>query len=315
MNKVKKNLPIVSICCMSYNHAPFIRKTLDGFLMQQPPSCVSQDAKLSDWCEILIHDDASTDGTNNIICEYAEKYPDLFHPLYETENQYSKGKVMDVYNYNRVNGRYIAVCEGDDFWTDPYKLQKQVDFMESHQEYSVCFHRVTHFNICTNEEEDDKCGQILKDSEGIDITLEMFFKGWYTQPLSAVFRTTLYDFSLPYRYKYYRDMHEIYHLLKRGKGRLMAFYGGVRTIHSGGVASMITPKQYCDLSLPMDGEFYWKTLDKGPKKIYLETLDRCVQVYANENKRKALRCAFIYMLVSHHPRSLVRYVKMIFRNE
>lgn len=69
------------------------------------------------------------DGTQNIIEEYQKKYPDIIKPIYQTENQYSKGvKVGFVYNYSRAKGEYIAFCEGDDYWTDPYKLQKQIDF-------------------------------------------------------------------------------------------------------------------------------------------------------------------------------------------
>ena len=140
---------IVSICCITYNHAPFIRKALDGFLMQQAPSCVPQGVKMSDWCEILIHDDCSTDGTKEIVKEYAARYPDLIFPLYEEENKYSKGVKVDFYNYNRAKGKYIAYCEGDDYGTEPRKLQWQVDFMEAHSEYSVCFHRIKHHNIYT----------------------------------------------------------------------------------------------------------------------------------------------------------------------
>lgn len=257
-----KSQILVSICCITYNHAPFIRKALDGFLMQQPPSCVPQGAKMSDWCEILIHDDCSTDGTDDIIREYAEKYPNMIFPLFEDENQYSKGKVIDAYNYDRARGRYIAVCEGDDYWTDPNKLQKQVDLMEAHPEYSVCFHRVKHYNIYTGTYTDDKCGSLLKDKEGVDITNELFFKGWYTQPLSEVFRVSMFDKSLPYKYKYYRDMHEIYHLLKEGKGRLLPFYGGVRNIHQGGVASMITRQRQFIVSYEIAKELFTNNKDK-----------------------------------------------------
>lgn len=91
--------------------------------------------------EAIVHDDASTDGTAAIIREYAEKYPDIIKPIYETENQYSKHdgslrRIMD----EACKGKYIALCEGDDYWTDPQKLQIQVDFMENHPDFSLCFH-------------------------------------------------------------------------------------------------------------------------------------------------------------------------------
>jgi len=93
--------------------------------------------------EVLIHDDASTDGTADIIREYEEKYPDIIKPIYQTENQYSKGiSISRTYNFPRIKGKYVAMCEGDDYWTDEYKLQKQVDFMEANEDFSICFHYV-----------------------------------------------------------------------------------------------------------------------------------------------------------------------------
>lgn len=118
---------VVSISCITYNHAPYIRQCLDGFLMQQ---CNFD-------YEILIHDDASTDGTQEIIREYQEKYPDIIKPLIQKENQWSKGirSMNATFNFPRAQGKYIALCEGDDYWTDPYKLQKQVDFLEDNSEF------------------------------------------------------------------------------------------------------------------------------------------------------------------------------------
>ncbi len=123
--------PLVSICTLAYNHEPYIRECLDGFLMQKT------DFKF----EVLIHDDASTDNTAKIIREYQEKYPDIIKPIYQTENQYWKNiGISRTYQYPRAKGKYIALCEGDDYWTDPYKLQKQVDFLEEHPDFSMCFH-------------------------------------------------------------------------------------------------------------------------------------------------------------------------------
>lgn len=127
------NLIIVSVVCIAYNQEKYIRKTLEGFVNQVT----------NFEYEVLIHDDASTDKTPEIISEYAKKYPDLIKPIYQKKNQYSKGvSVLAKYNYPRAKGKYIAYCEGDDYWCDNYKLQKQYDQMEMHEECSICVHDV-----------------------------------------------------------------------------------------------------------------------------------------------------------------------------
>lgn len=123
---------MVTIQCITYNHEPYIRQCLEGFVMQ----------KTNFRFEAIVHDDASMDGTAAIIKEYAEKYPDIIKPIFETENQYSKhdDSLRRIMN-EHTHGRYVALCEGDDYWIDSLKLQKQVDFLESHPDYSMCFHR------------------------------------------------------------------------------------------------------------------------------------------------------------------------------
>lgn len=132
------NQPVVSISCITYNHAPYLRDALDSFLMQRDVPF-----------EILIHDDASTDGTEEIIREYTAKFPQIIRPLYEKENQYSKGisNISGVFNYPRARGRYIAMCEGDDFWTDPNKLREQVEYMDYHPECSLCCHSAENLDL------------------------------------------------------------------------------------------------------------------------------------------------------------------------
>ncbi len=136
MNTLKEKnpqQPLVSIRCLVYNHEPFLRDCLEGFVMQQTNFPF----------EAIVHDDASTDRSADIIREYAAKYPHIIKPVYETENRYSKkdgslGRVMNA--ATSPSSKYVAYCEGDDYWTDPQKLQKQVDFMETHPDYTMCFH-------------------------------------------------------------------------------------------------------------------------------------------------------------------------------
>ncbi len=132
-DNANQNDIMVSIRCLVYNHEPYLRQCLDGFVMQ----------KTNFKFEAIVHDDASTDGSAAIIKEYAEKYPDIIKPIFETENQYSKhdGSLSRIMNA-AMRGKYIAFCEGDDYWTDPLKLQKQVDAMEQHPECSICTHNV-----------------------------------------------------------------------------------------------------------------------------------------------------------------------------
>ncbi|MBR1550967.1 MAG: glycosyltransferase family 2 protein [Muribaculaceae bacterium] len=155
------NEPLVSIRCLVYNHEPYLRQCLDGFVMQQTNFPF----------EAIVHDDASTDGSAAIIREYAERYPDIIKPIYETENKYSQG-------YGKLNkimidaispaAKYVAICEGDDYWTDSNKLQKQFDFMEAHPDYSMCFHPVVRLNeidhsetVQENEDEDVSTEKII----------------------------------------------------------------------------------------------------------------------------------------------------------
>ena len=124
------NAPILAIKCLAYNHEPYIRQCLDGFVMQ----------KTNFPFIAIIHDDASTDRTAKIIQEYAQKYPAIIKPIFETENQYSKHngsirRTMDCAIPESV--QYIAICEGDDYWIDSNKLQKQVDFLEKNPNYGL----------------------------------------------------------------------------------------------------------------------------------------------------------------------------------
>lgn len=121
---------LVSILCTAYNHEKYIRQTLESFLAQ----------KTNFKYEIIVHDDASEDNTYEIIREVASEHPDIIYPVYRKENQYKHNPDILSMLVPKARGKYIAICEGDDYWTDPEKLQIQVDWLEANPDYSACVH-------------------------------------------------------------------------------------------------------------------------------------------------------------------------------
>lgn len=139
---MEKDLKVI-VWCITYNQKNYIKDALEGFVMQ----------KTNFRFEVIVHDDKSTDGTTEIVLEYAKRYPNIIKPYIEEENQWSKGglkRIIDIMNEKFRIAPYIAFCEGDDYWTSPNKLQKQVDFLEHNKEYSMCFHRAKIKYECDN---------------------------------------------------------------------------------------------------------------------------------------------------------------------
>ena len=121
----------VSVLCATFNHEDYLRQTLDSFVAQ----------KTDFPFEVLVNDDASTDHTAEILREYADRYPDIIRPFYQDENLYSRRmNVYDLVFFPAARGKYIALCEGDDYWNDPEKLQRQTDWLDAHPDYSACVH-------------------------------------------------------------------------------------------------------------------------------------------------------------------------------
>lgn len=172
--------PLASILCITYNQKSFIAQALDGFLMQ----------KTDFDFEILINDDASTDGTAEIIKEYQGKYPDIIKPKFQNENQYSKGNMglFVEFLFPRVTGKYIALCEGDDYWIDENKLQTQVDFLENNPDYALCFNR----SKVIFEKHEEKDSLFPPKQEGEKFTVERLLRENYIQTNSVMYRARGY---------------------------------------------------------------------------------------------------------------------------
>ncbi len=170
------NNPLVSVCCITYNQESYIAQAIEGFLIQ----------KTNFPIEIIVHDDASTDNTANIIREYEAKYPELFVPIYQNENQFSKKEVsiwVDI-AFPKARGKYIALCDGDDYWTDPYKLQKQVDFLETNPDYGLVFTKARAFEQQNNTYTKEVLGKPFKSFESLFFSLDI-------PTLTTLFRRSL----------------------------------------------------------------------------------------------------------------------------
>ena len=172
----------VAVWCITYNQKEFIKDALNGFIMQ----------KTNFPFVVIVHDDKSTDGTTDIILEYAQKYPEIIIPVIETENQWSKGglkHIVNIMNSRYRIGKYIAFCEGDDYWTSPDKLQIQIDFLESHPDYSMCFHSAVKKYEC------DTIAWInCENIEDKDYDATDIFINWTVPTASVVCRKEAMDF-------------------------------------------------------------------------------------------------------------------------
>ena len=261
MNRENTDL-LVTIQCLTYNHEPYIRKCLEGFVMQ----------KTNFRFEAIVHDDASTDGTTEIVREYSEKYPDIIKPFFETENQYSKhnGVIGKIIREN-THGKYVAMCEGDDYWIDPLKLQKQVDILENNPDIALCCGGY----ICKQEGEADSIKLFTRNGEKyFRFSLEDWGKVWYTKTLTVLMRreACLSFYQHVSEYHYGRDIHLIYNLLKWGDGIYITECLGVYNIHSTGICSMVPKAQNALNSYNCYKELFELHHDNFLRKKYISFL-------------------------------------------
>lgn len=236
---------MVRVSCMTYNQVNYITDTMNGFVMQK--------TDFPFVCTIM--DDASTDGEQEVIKEYVHEHFDLqdssvsyekdtdyghvtfaqnktnkscfFAVIYLKENHYRQRKSRVAYLTEWMDTKYIALCEGDDYWTDPLKLQKQVAFLEEHKDYSMCFHRV---NVICEEKEQ----WIFSDLEERDYSGREIYDKWLVPTCSVMYRA-----GEPFETNpaiLYGDIFLFLQLAERGKLRCMGFTGGVYRRHHGSVS-------------------------------------------------------------------------------
>jgi len=218
--------PYLSISCLTYNHRDFLARTLDGFLMQETTFRV----------EISIHDDASTDGTAELARSYQERYPQLIRLAVQRKNQYSKrGNLAIVDFITSLKGRYVAACEGDDFWTDRRKLELQVAYLEAHPEAVLTFHDVER----VNERGEFVSGSKIKDLIGAGqprkITTYTELARSLIPTLSIVYRNVRFRVGVRVQWLTILDCYIYAMLLEHGQAHNVGGTMGAHRMHSGGV--------------------------------------------------------------------------------
>ncbi len=255
---------LVSVCCSAFNHEKFIANALDGFLMQ----------KTNFKIEVLVNDDFSLDNTVSILKDYNIRYPDFFDITFQSENQYSKGvKPFSQMLFPKARGKYIALCEGDDFWTDPDKLQKQVDFLENNQDYSFCFHKCK----IVDENDIEFDSETFDHLEGKDYVGHELLEKWSIPTASVLFRSEFVS-QIQKRAQtpgyLYGDTPMFLTLLENGKARCLADSMSAYRIHSGGVSRTLSKKNMIALYT------HYQTLKRDFNGKYHKVMAKNISGYA-----------------------------------
>lgn len=250
--------PLVSVGIITYNHEKFIRQCLEGVMMQ----------KTNFEFEVIIGEDCSTDNTRNIVKEFEEKYPGIIKPIYHNTNV---GGARNAYEfcYPELKGKYIAICEGDDYWTDPEKLQKQVDFLEHNPGYVMCYHRINRVN------ED---GEIIHRRENSDVIKYLSQKEIFhvsIPTLTLMFRNCIKEIPKEIIDAQCGDSFIRGMLSTFGGAANLGFVGAHYRIHPGGIYSSKTTMQQFLFSLHARKQmkrcaYFSKAQKKEIKKEYLE---------------------------------------------
>lgn len=217
---VTNTLPLLSVCIPAYNQERYIRRCLEGVMMQQTGFLF----------EVIIGEDCSTDNTRSIVKEFEQRYPGIIKPIYHEKNV---GPQRNAYEFcwPKLTGKYIAVCEGDDCWTDPHKLQKQIDFLEKNKDFVLCFHETN-----TVDENENILRHVEVNGDGI--VYEYDWKSIFSKhiaTLSVVFRNCIPANHKDFVHATYGDIFLFTVLSRYGKLAELGFNGGNYRKHTRGM--------------------------------------------------------------------------------
>ncbi len=252
----------VSVCTVTYNHEKYITQCIESVLMQITNFDI----------EIIIGEDCSIDNTRAIIESYRKKYPNVIKPIYHDKNV---GAIRNSFEFciPKCSGQYIAALEGDDYWTDPDKLQKQVAFLEANPDYIACYHEAQLI-----DDEQKEIGTLPEKGEEIDLTFESLLEKNRTATASVVFKNILNEEELEcLRNMYPGDWALYFLLIKYGKIKYLDFLGSVYRLHKKGAWSSLTLIENLNVKLN-----FFRKIKTILSKIYHIQIDKKIEHLINE---------------------------------
>ena len=276
---------VVSVSMITYNHEKFIAEAIEGVIMQ----------KTDFPFELVIGEDCSTDNKRAICIEYQKKYPDIIRLRLPETNQ---GMMLNwINNINSGRGKYIALCDGDDYWTDPYKLQKQVDFMEANPDFAMCSHKV-HTLMCGHLDEN------IEMERDVLTTTDIIQKDWGLLTASILFRKDAH--KTPDWYYTVKNGDYALQLIVSlsGKIKFLPDYMAVYRQHLGGVSSTLKPLNQTAWMVYLLHEFNTYT-NESYKKTIIERIKRMYKIQIYYAKGYSLRKAATVLSL---------YQKLVFLN-
>lgn len=284
-----KEPPLVSVCCTTYNHENYISDAINGFLIQETNFPF----------EIIIRDDCSNDKTKDVIKRYVEHFPNLIKPIYETENQFSKGvKPMPIV-YKKAVGKYFALCEGDDYWTDPLKLQTQVDFLEKNDAYVITYTSAEAFDEKGNI--DSYVGGATRDLEAIELQ-----KAPAINTMTACFRNVIRELPPEFQCTQFGDLFTWSLLGAHGKGKFLSDIKPAKyRVHDGGIFSKKKLNKILEMQHLTNLSLYTYYLRKNNK--YLRNF-----FYRNSTYYSLLMYGYFYHILTF-VRIFITRLKKLFR--
>jgi glycosyltransferase involved in cell wall biosynthesis len=304
--------PLVSVVMITYGHENFINQAINGVLMQE---CNFE-------VELIIANDCSPDNTDEVILDIINNHPKSSCINYiKHEKNIGMGNNF-IFALKEAQGKFIAICEGDDYWTDSLKLQKQVDFLEANKDYSLCVGGYQKRNENNDNSEiiieiDSK--ENNSNDKGFSFELNDIEHKWLTKTLTALFVKELAQDFIVKKYLFGRDIHLFYHLLKVGKGFYLTEVLGVYNIHSGGVNSMQQGLVNNTASYNCYKELFNKNNDEFTRKRYffsiLNFLNYSIYNFFEGNTIKLKFKLYLESIILIRKLSEVKFILSVFLSD